>query len=80
MRTTIRLDDHLLKEAEEVAAATNRTLSELVEDALRETLARRQAGRNRSRVVLTTFKGSGLRPGVDLDCSDSLHDLMDRST
>jgi hypothetical protein len=80
MRTTIRLDDHLLKEAKEVAAATNRSLSKLVEDALRETLARRQAGHDRSRVVLRTFKGNGLRPGVDLDCSASLRDLMDRST
>ena len=36
MRTTIRLDDDLLREAKVYAAATDRTLSRLIEDALRE--------------------------------------------
>jgi hypothetical protein len=79
MRTTIRLDDDLLREAKTAAAASGRTLTELVEDALREALARRQAGAGRKRVVLRTFKGRGLRPGVDLDDSAVLLELMDRS-
>jgi hypothetical protein len=79
MRTTIRLDDHLLKEAKAVAAASGRTLTELVEDALRETLAHRREQESRKQVVLTTFKGNGLRPGVDLDDSASLLDLMNRA-
>ena len=79
MRTTIRLDDALLREAKAVAAASGRTLTELVEDALRETLARRRAGAGRKRLILRTFKGNGLRPGVDLDDSAALLDLMDRS-
>lgn len=79
MRTTIRLDDQLLAEAKRVAAATGRTLTELVEDALRETLARRQAGVRRERVALRTYQGQGLRPGVDLDDSASLLNLMNRS-
>jgi hypothetical protein len=78
MRTTIRLDDQLLKEAKGVAAASGRSLTELVEDALRETLARRLAGGKRKRVGLRTFRGQGLRPGVDLDDSASLLDLMTR--
>ena len=76
MRTTIRLDDQLLKEAKATAAASGRTLTELVEDALREALARRQAVGRRQRVTLPTFKGA-LAPGVDLDDSASLLDLMD---
>ena len=76
MRTTIRLDDQLLKEAKGVAAATGRSFTELVEDALRETLARRHAGASRQPVVLRTFKGQGLGPGVDLDDWAALLDLM----
>ena len=78
MRTTIRLDDQLLKEAKGAAVASGRTLAELVEGALREMLARRQAGLRRERVPLRTFKGKGLRPGVDLDDSASLLELMSR--
>jgi hypothetical protein len=78
MRTTIRLDDDLLKEAKAVAAATDRTLTELVEDSLRETLARRRSAAGRERITLPTFKGTGLQPGVDLDDSAALLDLMEQ--
>jgi len=77
MRTTIRLDDDLLREAKAYAAATDRTLTRLIEDALRETLARRQARPERRRVRLRTFKGGGLQPGVDLDSNAALLDLME---
>jgi hypothetical protein len=77
VRTTIRLDDELLKQAKRAAAASGRTLTKLVEDALREALARRQAGPRRERVTLRTFRGRGLRPGVDLDDSASLLERMD---
>jgi hypothetical protein len=78
MRTTIRLDDDLLREAKAVAAATDRTLTELVEDSLREALARRRAASNRERITLPTFEGSGLQPGVDLDDSAALVELMEQ--
>jgi hypothetical protein len=79
MRTTIRLDDDLLKEAKRVAAASGRTLTELVEDSLRETLARRKAASDRPRVVLpTSGQRGGLQPGVDLDNSAALLELMER--
>lgn len=79
MRTTIRIDDDLLREAKESAAASHRTLTELVQDALRETLTRRRAGQARGRVTLLTVKGRGPRAGVDLDDSAALLDHMDRS-
>ncbi len=79
MRTTIRLDDHLLKEAKQVAARTGRTLTALIEDALRETLARTEARSHRRPVRLRTFRGNGLLPGVDLDDTAALLDLMDRT-
>lgn len=79
MRTTIRLDGQLLREVKAVAAASGRTFTEFVEDALREALARRQRGGSREPVELRTFKGNGPRPGVDLDDSAALLALMARS-
>jgi hypothetical protein len=77
MRTTLRLDDALLREAKHLATRTGRTLTAVIEDALREMLARSRAGSERTRVKLPTFRGDGLRPGVDLDDSAALLDLMD---
>jgi plasmid stability protein len=78
MRTTINLDDELLKEAKRVAAASGRSLTDFVEEALRERLARREAQRKRERVSLPTFTGEGVRPGVDLGDWASVLDIMDR--
>ena len=80
MRTTIRVDDELLREAKMLAAATGRTLAAVVEDALREALSRRSSPRRGEPVRLRTSGGRGLMPGVDLDDSASLRDLMDRSS
>jgi hypothetical protein len=78
MRTTINLDEHLLKEAKRHAAETGRTLTGLIQDALRESLARRGPTSKRKEFRLRTFKGTGLQPGVDLDDSAALLDRMDR--
>lgn len=77
MRTTVRLDDDLLRRAKARATETGRTLTAVIEDALRETLARHQVPLARSRPALPTFKGRGLRPGVDLDDSAGLLDIME---
>jgi hypothetical protein len=77
MRTTVRLDPHLLAEAKQRAAAAGTTLTALLEQALRESLARREAKAALRPLRLKTFKGNGLRAGVDLDDSASLLDLMD---
>ena len=78
MRTTIRLDDQLLTETKQLAARTGRTLTAVIEDALREMMARRQQMTKLPKVRLPTFAGNGLLPGVDLDDSAALLDLMDR--
>jgi hypothetical protein len=77
MRTTIRLDDQLLAEAKRYASESGRTLTGLIEDALREVLARRSQPRPRERVKLTTYGRGGTQPGVDLDNSAALLDLME---
>ncbi len=78
MRTTIRLDDQLLKEAKNLASETGRTLTAVIEDALRETLARKRPSVPHERITLKTLKGGSLQPGVDLDDSAALLYLMDR--
>lgn len=77
MRTTIRIDDDLLRAAKKLAAESGRTLTAVIEDALREALARRNRATRRARVQLTTFRGGGARPGVDLDDSAALRETMD---
>jgi hypothetical protein len=77
MRTTIRLDAQLLTEAKRVAAENGTTLTALIEDSLRERLARRATLRRTTRFRFPTFKGEGLQPGIDLDDSASLLDRME---
>lgn len=77
MRTTIRLDDELLKEAKQTALSSGRTLNDVIQDFVREGLLRRKANRTRKKVELPTFSGNGLLPGVDLNDSGSLWELMD---
>jgi hypothetical protein len=80
MRTTIRLSDELLKEAKRAAADSGQTLTRLIEDSVREALARRKSTGRRERVSLPTFSGNGVRRGVDLYDSASMLDLMDRTS
>lgn len=77
MRTTINLPDPLLKEAKHAAVSSGRTLTSFIQDALREALARTKRGRASASVRLTTYGGTGLRAGVDLDDSAGLLDLME---
>ena len=78
MRTTLALDDDLYREAKKAAVDSGTTVTALIEAALRESLRRRHAGASRrKRSRLPTFRGRGLMPGVDLDDSASLLDLME---
>jgi Arc/MetJ family transcription regulator len=77
MRTTVRLDEHLLAEAKKHAAESGKTLTSVLEDALRESLARRNMHAKSKPVRLKTVKGGGVRAGVDLDDSASLLDVME---
>ena len=76
MRTTIRLDDALLADAKVLAARTGRTLTSVIEDALREALARGRRGTPSPGLVLPTHSAR-LAPGVDLADSAALLDLME---
>ncbi len=58
---------------------TGRTLTKVIEDALRAALARQESGPGTAAVELPTCGAGGLRPGVDLDDSAALLDLMDET-
>jgi hypothetical protein len=78
MRTTITIDDQLLAEAKTVAARSGRTLNAVVEDALRESLARHRREHRRPRLRLPVSKAKGwVRPGVNIDSNAELLDLME---
>jgi hypothetical protein len=77
MRTTVNVDDRVLAEAKVLARRSGKTLTAVIEDALRERLARRPASPPGEPVRLPTVGGNGLLPGVDLDDSAALRDLMD---
>lgn len=66
MRTTIRLDDTLLRDAKSYAAAAGMTLTALIEELLRSRMA--QTGSEpRRRVRLLTSGDGGMHAGIDLD-------------
>ena len=78
MRTTIRVDDDLLAEVKQLAAKNNLTLTAIIEDALRQMLARQEEAIRRQPVQLTTVDGNGPLPGIDLDDSAALLEMMER--
>jgi Arc/MetJ-type ribon-helix-helix transcriptional regulator len=75
MRTTVTIDDDLLRQVKEQAAHSGRTVSEVIEAALRESLSRRRHIAA-PRATLPTSPGAP-RPGVDLDDSAALLAVME---
>ena len=78
MRTTIRLDDALLRRAKARAASSGQSLNDFIADAVRAALAARSARSARDVIELPISSArGGLRPGVDINDSAALLDLMD---
>ena len=79
MRTTIDIDDELLRQAKEWAARTDRSLRQIIDDALRETFKRVARQQDGGPVELpVSSQPPGLCPGVDLDHSAALLELMEQ--
>jgi hypothetical protein len=76
MRTTLDLDDALLRAAKRRAAAEGRTLTSLIEEALRAVLAPKPRRRTAYRLRLLTKKGRPV-PDLDLDDRDALYERME---
>lgn len=76
MRTTLDLDDDVLREAKQLAAATGTTVTSLIEDALRALLTRHLEAMPVAAELPVFRGGRGARPGVDLADTAALEDLM----
>lgn len=76
MRTTITIDEGLLREAKILAARTDRTVSSVLEQALREMLARQSEADDRRRrdFTLPSYHGGGFL--VDILDKEALADAL----
>jgi hypothetical protein len=77
MRTTVTLADDLLAEAKERAARSGRTVSEVLEDAVRIGFERHAAAERQEIHLVTDPTPGVLLPGVDLNNNAALLDLME---
>jgi hypothetical protein len=77
MRTTITLDERLLREAKRLAARRRTTLSAVIAEALRVQLSGPRP-HSAPPFELVTFRGSGPHHGIDLDRTGALEELEDR--
>jgi hypothetical protein len=78
MRTTVRLDDDLLRKAKAEAVRRGETLTGLIERSLREMLARlKEPSKKRHvRIPVSRARG-GTQPGVNLDDSADVLEIME---
>ncbi len=75
LKTTLNLDDRLLRNAKKTAAERGVTLTSIIEDGLRSALAR-PTPRKRFKLRLKTVAGKRL-PRVDISDREALYDLME---
>ena len=77
MRTTLDLDDAVLRQAKKLAAEEGKTLTRVVEEALRERVSPHQKRRGKPfKLKLLTKKGR-LVPGTNLADRDALYERME---
>lgn len=76
MRTTITIDDALLDQVRRRAAELGRTVSQVIEDGVRESLLRREES-PATEFRVRPFHGGRVRAGVDVDDNAALLDAMD---
>ena len=79
MQTTLRMDDDLIRRAKALAAEEGESLTAFIEGAVRRRLEARVSAMTAERPSIPTFAGGGgLLPGVDLDDTASLAEVMDQ--
>lgn len=76
METTLDLDDRILRAAKLRADETGQTLSQLMENALRDHLATANSGSGDFRLQLLIKHGQPV-PGVTVDDRDALYEKME---
>ena len=73
----MNIHGELLRRAKQVALERHDTLGSVIEDALRRCLSHDTRASQTEPTRLSTFKGKGLQPGVDLDSTSALLDIME---
>jgi hypothetical protein len=76
MRTTVDIDDPILKEVKGLRTAEGKSLGRLISDLLAQALHRRKAAGGTIESPRWVSKGMGAR--VDLTDKDALHSAMER--
>lgn len=78
MRTTIRMNDELLRRAKKLAAEEGRTLTSIIEEGVANVLnSRRTVSKRRVKLPVSKKRG-GVWPGIHITNSAQLYDIMDR--
>ncbi len=78
MKTTINLNDQLLRKAKQRASRRGITLTRFIEDALRAKLMDGDHNRRAFKLRLKTVRGHA-PPNVDISDREALYDVLDRS-
>jgi len=77
MKTTLDLDDELVKRAKTQAARERKSLTAIIEEGLRLRLRRRSSGK-RGALDLPVFRGgNGFVAGIDPNSNRSIYDAAD---
>lgn len=76
MRTTLNLEDELMRTLKRRAAETGRTMTELIEEAVREMLAQPREQPGEREFPWVTVRGR-VRTGIDITDRDSLLEAME---
>ena len=79
MRTTIRIRDELLNRAKKRAIEEGRSLTSLVEEGLLIVLSTTKTKERKPIRLPVSKETGGILPGIDLNRSSSLEDIMDES-
>jgi hypothetical protein len=77
MRTTISIEDGLLRAAKQRGLERDMTLGAVIEDALRTVLDPARASAGRPVPLPVSIRRGGTRPGVDVADGARLRDVMD---
>jgi hypothetical protein len=80
MKTTLILDDEVHQQAKQASARLGIPLTRFIEEAIRLRISTESAQRNQPvRKLPVCKKRGGLRPGIDLDNTAELLDLLDQA-
>ncbi len=78
MRTTVTIEDSVYAQAKVVAAQGYESVGELITTALRQYLSDVGAPLDLELPVLPQWSGGGIRPGIDINDSSSLLEVLDQ--